>query len=120
PNIPVRVCSQRLSFLDVGGRLAAVEVGGERHEARFRESIANLPKRLRQSPPRMQDQHTWSAAMLGNGQIGADRSPISLKFSHTALLKHSRKLKKRCASRSIAQMFCFVHPNFLPITTPLV
>src|SRR5438874_2715022 len=77
-------------LLDRRGRLAAVEVGGERHEASLREPVADLPKRLRQSPPRMQDHHTWSAAMLGNGQIGADRSPISLKFSHTALLKHSR------------------------------
>jgi hypothetical protein len=38
----------------------------------------------------MQDQHTWSAAMRRLGQIGADRSPISLKFSHTTLLKNAR------------------------------
>src|SRR5216684_3772976 len=58
---------------------------------RFREPVADLPKRLRQSPPGMQDQHPWSAAMFGNGQIGADRSPISLKFSHTALLFSSQE-----------------------------
>src|SRR5437667_8622174 len=89
-QIAIQRLAQRLRFLDRRGRLAAVEVGGERHKARLREPVANLPKRLRQSPPRMQDQHTWSAAMLGNCQIGADRSPISLKFSHTTLLKHSR------------------------------
>src|SRR5438270_7299026 len=119
-HIPIQRRAQRLRFLDCRGRLAAVEVGGERHEARFREPVTDLPKWLRQSPPGMQDQHPWSAAMFGNGQIGADRSPTSLKFSHPALLKHSSKLKKHCASRSIAHMFFFVYPNFLPVTTPLV
>src|SRR5207248_6842126 len=66
-------------------------VEGEGHKARLREPVADMPKRLCQSPPRMQDQHPWSAAMLGNGQIGADRSPISLKFSHCALLKQTHK-----------------------------
>src|SRR5205823_1956748 len=85
-NIPIQHLAQSFGFLDRRGHLAAVEVGGERHEARLREPVADSPKRLRQSPPCMQYQHPWSAAMLGNCQIGADRSPISLKFSHTALL----------------------------------
>src|SRR2546421_6947028 len=85
-HISIQRGAQPLRFLDRRGRLAAVEVGGERHEARFREPVADVPKRLRQSPPGMQDQHPWSAAMLWNGQIGADRSAIRLKFSHTTLL----------------------------------
>src|SRR5256884_8533384 len=89
-HIPIQRRAQRLRFLDRRSRLAAVEVGGERHKARFRESIADLPKRLRQSPPGMHDQHTWSAAMRRLGQIGADRSPISLKCSHTTLLQNVR------------------------------
>src|SRR5438270_1285181 len=89
-HIPIQRRAQRLRFLDRRGRLAVVEVGGERHEARFREPVADAPKWLRQSPPCMQDHYTWSAAMFRNGQIGADRSAISLKFSHAALLTHSR------------------------------
>src|SRR6266851_2956350 len=38
----------------------------------------------------MEDQHTWSAALFGNGQIAADRSAINLKCSHTALPKNAR------------------------------
>src|SRR2546423_810564 len=89
-HIPIHRLPHRWRSLDRRGRLAAVEVWGERHEARFREPVADLPKRLCQSPPGMQDQHPWAAAMFGNGQIGADRSPISLKFSHTTLLKNAR------------------------------
>src|SRR6266571_2222642 len=82
---------------EVGGLRAAVvqsgvggikgHDGGDLLEACLREPVADLPKRLRQSPPRMQDQHPRSAALLGNGQIGADRSAIRLKFSHFALLQ---------------------------------
>jgi hypothetical protein len=39
--------------------------------------------------------------MLGNGQIGADRSPISLKFSHTTLLKNSRNTVLQEAMNSV-------------------
>src|SRR5712692_3020520 len=112
-HIPIQRRAQRLRFLDRGGRLAVVEVGGQRHKARLREPVADLPKRLRQSPPRMQNHHPWSTAMLGNGQIAADRSAIRLKFSHSALLKHSRTLTKRCASRSIA------HISILFVTSKL-
>ena len=51
-----------------------VEVRGERHEARLRESVADPFEDLGEAPPGMQDQHPWSAAALGNGQIGANRS----------------------------------------------
>src|SRR5260221_2472062 len=89
-HIAIQRRAQRLRFLDRCGRLAAVEVWGERHEARFRETVADLFEDVGEAPPGMQDQHPWSAAMFGNGQIGADRSPISLKFSHTTLLKNAR------------------------------
>lgn len=43
--------AQYFRFLDRRSRLATVEVGGERDEARLREPVADLAKRLRQSPP---------------------------------------------------------------------
>src|SRR5258708_4586311 len=109
-HILIQRLPQRLRFLDGGGRLAVVEVGGERHEARFREPVADVPKRLRQSPPGMQDQHPWSAAMLGNGQIGADRSPISLKFSHTTLLKNARNTVLQEAENTCSVCCCPKYP----------
>src|SRR5216684_1810132 len=109
-HIAIQRRAQRLRFLDRRGRLAAIEVGGERHEARFREPVADLPKRLRQSPPRMQDQHPWSAAMFGNGQIGADRSPISLKFSHTTLLKNARNTVLQEAENTCSVRRCPKYP----------
>ena len=53
-------------------------------------NVADLFEDVGEAPPCMQDQHTWSAALLGNGQIGADRSAINLKFSHTTLLFSSQ------------------------------
>ena len=82
--------AQRFRFLDRRGRLAVVEVGGERHEARLREPVADLPKRLRQSPPGMQDQHTWSTAVCRLGQIAIECSIINLKCSHFDLLQITR------------------------------
>src|SRR5947208_1202019 len=109
-HIPIQRLTQRLRFLDRRGRLAAVEVWGERHEARFREPVADLPKRLCQSPPGMQDQHPWAAAMFGNGQIGADRSPISLKFSHTTLLKNARNTVLQEAENTCSLRRCPKYP----------
>src|SRR5260370_23281218 len=109
-HIAIQRRAERLGCLDRCGRLAAVEVWGERHEAQFREPVADLPKRLRQSPPGMQDQHTWSAAMLGNGQIGADRSPISLKFSHTTLLKNARNTVLQEAENTCSVCCCPKYP----------
>src|SRR5216683_3285668 len=109
-HILVQRLDQHLRFLDRRGRLAMVEVGGERHETRLREPVADVPKRLRQSPPRMQDQHPWSAAMLGNGQIGADRSPISLKCSHTALLKNARNTVLQEAENTCSVRRCPKYP----------
>src|SRR2546428_13733148 len=77
-HILIQGLDQRFRFLDRRGRLAMVEVWGQRHEARLRESVADLPERLRQSPPGMQDQHPWSTAMFGNGQIATEHSPFSL------------------------------------------
>src|SRR2546421_5938046 len=109
-HITIQRLAQRLRFLDRRGRLATVEVGGERHEARFREPVADLPKRLCQSPPGMQDQHSWAAAMFGNGQIGADRSPISLKFSHTTLLKNARNTVLQEAENTCSLRRCPKYP----------
>src|SRR5713226_2612723 len=105
-HIAIQRRAQRLRFLDLCSRLAVVEVWGECHEAGFREPVADVPKRLRQSPPGMQDQHPWSAAMFGNGQIGADRSPVSLKFSHTTLLKNSRNVALQEAENTCSVLFC--------------
>src|SRR6266568_2407845 len=81
-----------------------IEVGSKSDEAISRETIADLFEEVGAAPPCMQNQHTWSAAMLGNCQIGADRSAISLKFSHTTLLNYSRNTVLQEAENT-----CFVH-----------
>ncbi len=54
----VQRSGQRLRLLDRRGRFAMVEVGGECNVPRRREPVACLAKRLRQSPPCMQNHHS--------------------------------------------------------------